>query len=253
MSEVGKFAEWAIVEIMGHRVFAGFVTEHIIAGKGFIRIDVPEVRLSMFGNDRSAAYTKVFGPDAVFSISPCSEDYVRKTVAGRGTEVMTGAKLLTPPNPAPAMTDEQDSRIKSMLDSIRDNSHPASEPRKAAENHCLECKCDISIHRVWCDECEAARDALSDREREAADDARMANIVVFDESHVLTPADMDAFAKRMGIEPKQCDCSSHPFQVCDICQGVTGADEVDNVPFVVPDNPFDNNKKFTDPIDHEPF
>lgn len=103
MSEVGKFAEWAIVEIMGHRLGAGFVTEHFVAGKGFIRIDVPEVRLSMFNDDRSPAYTKLFGPEAVFSISPCSEEYVRRTVAGRCSEVMEGAKLLTPPNPAPAI------------------------------------------------------------------------------------------------------------------------------------------------------
>lgn len=96
---VEPFSEWAIVEIMGHRVFAGFVTEQMIAGRGFIRIDVPEDRTVSYAI--VPAYTKVFGTDAVFSLSPCTEETVRRHIAGTGYR-MEGAKLLTPPNPVPA-------------------------------------------------------------------------------------------------------------------------------------------------------
>ena len=34
---------WAIVEALGHNLFAGKVSEHVIGGAGFIRVDVPEL------------------------------------------------------------------------------------------------------------------------------------------------------------------------------------------------------------------
>jgi hypothetical protein len=36
------FKTWAIVEVMGHQTFAGFVQEQVIAGTAMLRIDVPE-------------------------------------------------------------------------------------------------------------------------------------------------------------------------------------------------------------------
>lgn len=179
MSSQEPFRCYAIVEVMGHRSFAGLVTEHIVAGKGFVRIDVPEDRT--VGYAVVPAYTKIFGTDAIYCISPCSEDAARK--CANGGAVWSGAKLLTPPNLA-----------------------PASEPRKEAEN------------------------ALTDAEPEAADDARMANFVVFDESHVLTPADMDEFAKALGVEPEPPSPSE----------------------FRIPAHPIED-AGFVDPIDNQPF
>ena len=138
MSDDKPFGEWAIVEIMGHRVYAGFVTEQIIAGKGFIRIDVPS----------DPAYTKVFGPDAVFSISPCEELTARNWAARSVGQ--SGAKLLAPPNQFTTV--------------------PAPVP-------------------------------ISETMRNSPD-----GLVCFDESHFLTPADMEMFAKSLVVETDDTSC-----------------------------------------------
>lgn len=72
MSETTQqpFEQWAIVEIMGHQRYAGLVTEQVIAGTGFVRIDVPET-------ERGPAYTKVFGPSAIYGITFCTEEIAR--------------------------------------------------------------------------------------------------------------------------------------------------------------------------------
>jgi hypothetical protein len=61
------FKTWAIVELFGHGVLAGMVTEQVIAGQGFIRVDVPAVK-------DVPEYSRLFGPSAIYSITPCSEE-----------------------------------------------------------------------------------------------------------------------------------------------------------------------------------
>lgn len=65
-----KFETWAIVEIMGHTTFAGFVTEQTIGGQAFVRVDVPEV-------EGRPAFTKLFGTGAIYCITPCGEETAR--------------------------------------------------------------------------------------------------------------------------------------------------------------------------------
>lgn len=57
---------WAVVEIMGHKVYAGRVTEH----GPFIRIDVPAV-------EGVEAYSKLFGASSIYCITPCTEEVAR--------------------------------------------------------------------------------------------------------------------------------------------------------------------------------
>lgn len=64
MSE--KFEQFAIVELFGHMVIVGKVTEEAISGQGFIRVDVPET-------EKSKAFTKFYGPGAIYAITPCDE------------------------------------------------------------------------------------------------------------------------------------------------------------------------------------
>lgn len=61
-----KFEQWAVVELFGHQVIAGLVSEQVIGGQGFVRVDVPEVN----GNK---AFTKFYGAGAIYAISPCDE------------------------------------------------------------------------------------------------------------------------------------------------------------------------------------
>lgn len=60
------FESPAIVELFGHQVIAGQISEQVIGGQGFIRIDVPAV-------DGQPGYTKFFGPSAIYAITPTDE------------------------------------------------------------------------------------------------------------------------------------------------------------------------------------
>lgn len=65
-----KFEQWAIVDVMGHQQYVGFVTDYVIAGKGFVRIDVPEA-------DGVPAWCKFIGTNSIYAITPVSEQIAR--------------------------------------------------------------------------------------------------------------------------------------------------------------------------------
>ena len=65
---------FANVEVMGHRRFAGKVSEQVIAGHGFVRVDVPAV------GDRMA-FTKLIGPSSIYAITPVSEEVAKQLAA----------------------------------------------------------------------------------------------------------------------------------------------------------------------------
>ena len=67
-------AMWAVVELMGHQVIAGVVTEEERFGVMLMRVDVPAV-------DEHAAFTKFFGPSAIYAITPCDEESARAVIA----------------------------------------------------------------------------------------------------------------------------------------------------------------------------
>lgn len=67
MTDQNNFSNHCIVELFGHQKIAGLVTEQVIAGQGFIRVDVPETH-------RHPAFTRMFGSGAIYSITPVSEE-----------------------------------------------------------------------------------------------------------------------------------------------------------------------------------
>jgi hypothetical protein len=67
------YAQWTILELMGHRRLAGWVTEQEIAGKGFLRIDIP-------GPDGATA-TQFYSPDSVYGMTPTTEEIARRLAA----------------------------------------------------------------------------------------------------------------------------------------------------------------------------
>jgi hypothetical protein len=88
MDQTERFDSWAIVEIFGHQTFAGRVTEQAIGGTSFVRVDVP-------GPDGSTAFTKLFGPAAIYSITPVSEELARRAVEACHSEPIS---IYIPPN-----------------------------------------------------------------------------------------------------------------------------------------------------------
>lgn len=66
------FAEWAVIEIMGHKRFAGYVTEQSVGGASFIRVDVPDIELKT--GDQLPAFSKLFGASSIYCITPTTRE-----------------------------------------------------------------------------------------------------------------------------------------------------------------------------------
>lgn len=70
MSEREQFEGWAILELMGHRKLAGYVSEQTVGGAAFLRIDVPGA-----GGEKT---TQLYAPAAIYCITPTTEEIVRQ-------------------------------------------------------------------------------------------------------------------------------------------------------------------------------
>jgi hypothetical protein len=81
-----KFEEWAKVELFGHNVIIGKVTEATLAGGAFLRVDVPAL-----GN--RPEFTRFFGPSAIYAISPITEEVARGLLASYRAEPVSRFEL----------------------------------------------------------------------------------------------------------------------------------------------------------------
>lgn len=64
-------AEWVILELLGHRRLAGWLTEQQIAGASFLRLDIP-------GGPGQPAATQLYSPGSVYAITPTTEEIARQ-------------------------------------------------------------------------------------------------------------------------------------------------------------------------------
>jgi len=87
MSE--KFEQFAIVELFGHSIIAGKVSEQVIGGQGFVRVDVPTI-------DEEKGFTKFYGAGAIYAITPCNEEAMLAAVQGLRTKPIDVWKLHLP-------------------------------------------------------------------------------------------------------------------------------------------------------------
>jgi hypothetical protein len=76
---VEKFEQWCVVEIMGHKKFAGYVTEQSLGGSSFVRIDVPQITLK--DGTQLPPFSKLFGSGSIYCLSPCTEETARAFAA----------------------------------------------------------------------------------------------------------------------------------------------------------------------------
>ncbi len=87
-TDPGKLETWAIVEVMGHNRYAGFVQQVPFGGAAMIRVDVPEIAEYWVdmpdwengGQPRrhlvpgTPAFTKFLGISSIFAITPCTQE-----------------------------------------------------------------------------------------------------------------------------------------------------------------------------------
>lgn len=86
-----KFEAWAIVELFGHQVIAGLVTEQTIGGCSFIRVDVPKV-------NGIAAFTKFYGQGAIYAMTPTDEAAARLAMERLHVRPISYYALPAPPS-----------------------------------------------------------------------------------------------------------------------------------------------------------
>jgi hypothetical protein len=91
-SESASFESWAIVEVMGHRRFSGYVTEQQIGGTSFVRVDVPELPADDSGG-HVQAFTKLLGAGSIYCITPCDEQIARATARTSGNSPLHELQL----------------------------------------------------------------------------------------------------------------------------------------------------------------
>lgn len=109
-----KFEGWCVVELMGHNVIAGYVTEQVIGGAAMLRVDVPAV-------EAQAAFTKFFAPSVVYGITPTTEESARiaaTRIRARPIE------LWIVPNPKPQLAQIADREQEDSDDFDDDNDSP---------------------------------------------------------------------------------------------------------------------------------
>lgn len=94
----GHLETWAIVEVMGHQTYAGFVTTEAFGGAVMFRVEVPETpdgepQTLTYSNyiagaaqpagavvqqSGTPAFTKLIGAGSIYAITPCTEEAARK-------------------------------------------------------------------------------------------------------------------------------------------------------------------------------
>jgi hypothetical protein len=116
-----SFKGWAILELMGHRRLSGHVSEEVIAGAAFVRIDVPDARSCTCGSadpgslagrhaatssDDKTVATQFYAPGAVYCITPTTEETARRVA--EATNVAPVSEWDLPRRPALTAARDED-------------------------------------------------------------------------------------------------------------------------------------------------
>lgn len=93
----GHLETWAIVEVMGHQTYAGFVTTEAFGGAVLFRVEVPEIpagepkelehtdyiegayreKGTVVKPAAMPGFTKLIGAGSIYAITPCTEEAAR--------------------------------------------------------------------------------------------------------------------------------------------------------------------------------
>lgn len=90
-----------IVELFGHQRIAGKVSEESVGGQSFVRVDVPEI-------EGQQSFTKLYGANAVYAITPVSEETMLRAVKAFQAVPIEAYHLSIPTRAAIAAPDPDD-------------------------------------------------------------------------------------------------------------------------------------------------
>jgi hypothetical protein len=89
---------WAIVELFGHQIIAGEVSEQAIGSETFIRVDIPSIEDESIKID---GFTKMYSKGAIYSITPTDQKTCLKAIAGLQPKPVELWRLSIPRLPDP--------------------------------------------------------------------------------------------------------------------------------------------------------
>ena len=69
-----EFEGWAILELLGHRRLAGYVTVVELAGQPMLRLDVPG---QVYGGEETGKATQFVGAGSIYALTPTTEEIAR--------------------------------------------------------------------------------------------------------------------------------------------------------------------------------
>lgn len=95
------FEAFCIVEIMGHQVIAGKVSEETHFGVPLMRVDVPK-------SSRREGFTCYYGGNSIYKITPTTEDIVQAFVEKQDPEPIKPYMLALPTLAAKVDEDDDD-------------------------------------------------------------------------------------------------------------------------------------------------
>lgn len=111
---------WAILELMGHRRLGGYVRPVEVAGKGFLRIDVPTTDTNNENGPWSA--TQLYSPDAVYCITPTTMSMAKAAANANRIEPVSRWEL--PQAKTNTHTDIEDDENDGAVECERNNDDP---------------------------------------------------------------------------------------------------------------------------------
>lgn len=72
MNETTETTNWAVIELMGHKVVAGLISKSEMLGKPMLRVDVPATSAYI-------AFTQFYGESAIYCVTFVSEEVAKLT------------------------------------------------------------------------------------------------------------------------------------------------------------------------------
>lgn len=123
-SNPAAFDQWGIVEVMGHKRFAGHITEQVIAGAALVRVDVPSVVVvaPSYPDRTIPEYSKLIGVGSIYMITPTSEEVARKAAAQIARHDSDPLPVYIPPErQLAAAPDVADADVDDDFDNVNDD------------------------------------------------------------------------------------------------------------------------------------
>jgi hypothetical protein len=138
--------QWAILELMGRKVVAGYLTKDDWQGHAMLRIDVPQTTAF-------SAFTQVYGPQAVYCITYVSEQVAKLTAEHNRVNPVS---VYVPDLQDMRRVQQENEELRMNLRQLREGLNRQSLPEPddyddddddddLPDGHGLECTCETCI------------------------------------------------------------------------------------------------------------